>query len=110
MVFRLLQEADFLSRYNAALAAFEEVKGTLLNRDGVKVVDGTTARTDRATIRTTFSPTSSHGSREIALTFGTVWNGSLVSTHPTAIRVPLGTLLAVDFRFGPQAVPSKPAK
>ncbi|HEU5118933.1 MAG TPA: hypothetical protein VFT74_20245, partial [Isosphaeraceae bacterium] len=86
----LAQEADFLARYNAALAAFDAVTGTLLNRDGVTVVNAESTKTDNAAVQTSFRTDGEHGTRRLMFTLGTVWNGSLASTNPATVRIPLG--------------------
>ncbi len=105
----LAQEADFLARYNAAIAAFEAVTGTLLNRDGVKVVDAESARTDNAAIQTSFQSDDVHGTRRLMVTFGSVWRGSLASTNPATVRIPLGPIVAVSYQVEPKKMP-QPAK
>ncbi len=106
----LAQEADFLARYNGALAGFEAVTGTLLNRDGVKVVDAESPRTDNAAIRTSFQSDDMHGTRRLMFTFGTVWNGSLASTNPATVRIPLGPLVAVSYQVEPKKTTVQSAK
>jgi hypothetical protein len=91
----ITQEADFLSRYNAALAALEETKGTLLERDGVKVVAGKASKKEKSVVRTSFEAGSPEVRRSLSFIFGQVWRGPLATTNPAYIRIPLGPAFAV---------------
>lgn len=91
----IAQEAEFLSRYNSALAALEEVKGTLLERDGVKVVAAKAVKKEKGVVRTSFKSDSNKGRVSLSFVFGQVWRGPLATTDPAYIRIPLGPAFAV---------------
>jgi hypothetical protein len=99
------QEVDFLCRYNTAVAAMEEAKGTLLDRDRIVVVDvrdkPNRMRPTPAVIRDPLA------GKAIYTTPARTANTAAPTHNVFSLRIPFGSWGSMEIRATAKRVPSQ---
>jgi hypothetical protein len=105
----VLQEADFLYCYNTAIAAVEEAKGTLLDRDRIVIVD---IRDKPNRMRPT-PESAPAGTRDplagkaIYTTPAQAANGGAPTDNVFSLRIPFGSWGSMEIHATSKCVPSR---